>query len=927
MDARLGNVIKSKKAIILAGAGVSMATSGDALSGWNGLLLHGLFTCRRHFDQLDDKWLERKKQDLEEGTVFDKMNVASQLMYWFNRLGTETYPRWVEETIGRLTVKDASLINAIGSLNLPILTTNYDTLIEKVLGLELATWEQAEFCSQILKGKRKGVLHVHGCWKNGASMILDLSTYHQILANDFIQTLMRSMEYHQPIIFVGFGSGMDDPHFQAFLNWAKGRFLNPQTEHYILVRSNEVPKGLPDSIIPIVYGDTYADLPLFLEQFAPKKKTSRGGAKEVPPKSKEPEVIPDPVGLEAFLSGLISVNHHGATPPFPLHSAERFLQHTSNNLELAKDITLLCILPRIDRKILAAYWQRQDVARKLKELTMQCSFINHGEIAASDRMLFRHNWRKEKNPIAKDVLEQLEGILVKLEPAHLDSSEHFNWYIQFLNLQGWKQGAAAMPDLLKGLLTGILNEEDCEPVLDLARELLTIYPEEKSFALFLGNKTFELLSALQLSAYDIVFLEHFPIGNWKPLEKVHLYFVLGYAYAQKVDYRMAVYYFDLAFTLSDDFFPQPDVLGKAYLDALNGVLAHVDDPVSLGNCLQWIDKFDFRLYDLSAGLAGIYHHAKQYELAVECCRESLAAAPEDVTTWHRLLRTLSADLSDHEEAIAVYCRAPESIRQVPFLQLLIGRCYEEIEDYQQAEQCYGMVLDHAYDLSCEAYRLLAELYAERKKDAANAYFYYDHGMEEKGSGYTMLQLRVSYLSFLMEDQQPDEALSLLLSMDQLLHYHHLSMTPYMLNTVAWNLYLLNTRLDLAEKLAHRAVKLDPHIVYPVHTLAVILVRLKKWREATLYLRDWLQMVPGDLEKEEWKEYLLLFRDIVLQERQSEAEALLAAKGSPFWLAIRWAIYKTTPDGEKAVIPNDIAQVAQQVYLQLTGKAPADDFPE
>jgi len=448
-------------------------------------------------------------------------------MYWFGRLGSETYPRWVEETIGTLTVKDPSLITAIGSLNLPILTTNYDTLIEKVLGLELATWDQAEFCSQIMKGKRKGVLHVHGCWKHGASMILDLSTYHQILADDFIQTLMRSMEYHQPIIFVGFGSGMDDPHFQAFLNWAKGRFLNPQTEHYILVRSNEVPKGLPDSIIPIVYGDTYADLPLFLEQFAPKKKQLRSQPKNVPPKSKEPESKDTPVGLEAFLSGLIAEKAPDTARPFSLHSAERFLQHTSSNLELTRDITLLCMLPRMDRKILAAYWHRQDVARKLKELTIQCSFINHGDISAADRMLFRYNWSKHKDPIVKEVLQQLEGILEKLKPAHRDHSDYFSWYVQFLNLKGWQHGAGAIPELLKGLLLGILTEEDCQPVLDLAKELLVIYPEEKDFAQFLAHKSFDQLCTLQLSSTDIAFLEGVSIQDWPPLEKVCMYFVRG----------------------------------------------------------------------------------------------------------------------------------------------------------------------------------------------------------------------------------------------------------------------------------------------------------------------------------------------------------------------------------------------------------------
>ncbi|HWV64451.1 hypothetical protein, partial [Chitinophaga sp.] len=160
------NAIRSKKAVLVVGAGVSLATTHDSLAGWDGLLRNGVATCKSHFpDSLDEKWVERRYRDLEEGDVYDKLNVATQVMDRFRKRGEGVLQTWLEATIGKFTVKNRELIEAIGALKLPVLTTNFDTLIEKVLGRESAVWNNPELCSQIIKGLSKGVLHMHGHWK------------------------------------------------------------------------------------------------------------------------------------------------------------------------------------------------------------------------------------------------------------------------------------------------------------------------------------------------------------------------------------------------------------------------------------------------------------------------------------------------------------------------------------------------------------------------------------------------------------------------------------------------------------------------------------------------------------------------------------------------------------------------------------------
>ncbi|MGF6928265.1 tetratricopeptide (TPR) repeat protein [Chitinophaga sp. W2I13] len=937
MDKRLLKAIRSNKAIVLAGAGVSIATTNDPLSSWNGLLRHGVMTCKNHFsDKPDEKWIERRYRDLEEGDVYDKLNVATQVMDRFGKLGKELFEAWLERTIGKLTVKDRKLIDAIGGLKLPILTTNFDTLIEKVLGRDSVIWENPELCSQIIKGKSPAVLHVHGCWKHPETIVLDLKSYGRIGADDFIQTFLKSIEYHHSIIFMGFGAGIDDPNFQGFLNWAKGKFLNSQTQHFILVRAGEEPKDLPDNIIPIVYGESYEDLPGFLQQLVaknrrpgrPRKNAKYFNFSPVPVANNVEEPVKNAWAHKLVSGGAgnkIPASEGNVRPV--MQSAEGFLEYASSNMELVKDVMFLSMLLQIDEKVLALYWPGIDVTQKLNELSSQHPFISNGRVGASDRKLFRHNWEKGHNPIAQEVLTRLDKIIETLRvDVNFKTNDYFNWYLQFLNVKCWTSGVAVIPHLVKGLLAGVLTGKNCQVIMELAMEVVEFHPDEKSFAGFLENRSFTDLESLQLKWVDLCFLESLYIAEWYPMERAILYFVLAYGYYVIKDSRMALYYFDMAFAVSDNFLPEVELLAKAYLDVVLAVLPIADSLMMLNNCLQWIDKFNLSSSGLYRELAMVYHHAKEYEKAVSLWKKYLELEPTHVTTYEELITTLTFRMGEHEAAITVFKEAPVSIRDRPLLKLLISGCYQRLKNYTQAVKYYRMVIDHDYDAKGAVYCLLAELYVNNLNDPDLAEDCFVMAIREKGSNYETLCCKLSYLQFLMDTDQPEKATSLVLLMEQLLNegYHRLSAD--VLNNAAWHLYLLNLKLDLAEKISSRAVELEDNPELYVHTLSCILVRRNKWIEAKRHILKWVAYTNDDVVKDRWDDYLPLFRDAVIANKQTMVERLLKEENSRLWIIIRYALLKTTIKGRASVIPESIISQVEVVYQQLISKESPGEFP-
>ncbi|MEZ2440798.1 hypothetical protein AB6805_03705 [Chitinophaga sp. RCC_12] len=429
-----------------------------------------------------------------------------------------------------------------------------------------------------------------------------------------------------------------------------------------------------------------------------------------------------------------------------------------------------------------------------------------------------------------------------------------------------------------------------------------------------------------LEKTDIAYLEAVQGNQRQQQEQISFYLILAYSHYALGEPRMAVHYFERAFTLSDDYFPQGDILAKVYLDALHAVAAQTGNLSLLNNGLEWAEKFEFSAFNVQKELAAIYYLAKDYHTAAVLWSQHLQNVPDCVTTCHHLVKVLS-DQRRYEAAIAVFKHAPASVQQVSFLQLLVGHCYKETGEYAEAEKLYKAAMSAPGSDQCQPMCALAELYAESLTDYQLAHTWYQQAVDQKGSSYDLLQAKISYLRFLVDQGETSIAVSLLLFMEQQLNYNYLRLPARDLNRVAWCLYLLNTRMDLAAKFARRAVDLDPHVMDHVHSLVAILIRLREWEKVTPHVRHWLKFSDDETVKASWNDYSLVFQDTIMQDQQATMEALLYDKTSHCWRAIRCALYKTSEYGETVAIPDDIYPVADQLYKQFIFRDMPRIFPE
>ncbi|HWV66219.1 hypothetical protein [Chitinophaga sp.] len=428
-----------------------------------------------------------------------------------------------------------------------------------------------------------------------------------------------------------------------------------------------------------------------------------------------------------------------------------------------------------------------------------------------------------------------------------------------------------------------------------------------------------------LERTDIAYLETLQGNNYPRREQVSLYLLLAYSHCEISEPRMAIHYFEQAFILSDDYFPRGAMLAKAYLEALHTVVAQTGDVSLLSNGLEWAEKFEFITFNVHRELAAIYYQAKDYDTAAALWTQHLQNDPHCVSTSHVLISTL-LDLCRYEAAITVYKNAPSAVQEVSFLQLLAGHCYKETGEYAEAEKLYKAAMAASYNPRCLPVCALAALYAESNTDHSIAHTWYRQAVEEKGSSYDMLYTKICYLGFLVDEGETGDALSLLLFMEQQLHYNYPRLTAYDLNRVAWCLYLLNTRLDLALKFSRRAVEQAPYARDYVHTLVALMVRLREWEAVTPRVERWLELSDDDIVKTLWNHYSLVFQDAIIQDQQVALGILLTGQDSECWRAIRCALYKTSEFGEMVEIPEDIYPVAEQLYKQFIFRDMPRIFP-
>jgi hypothetical protein len=273
--------IAARTAVVIVGTGVSVAGSDRApTASWNGFIESGLKRAVAFNPSLPSKWYEHLRADLSFATEEDYLPgtfaVADQITSALGGNDGGEFKAWLRDDIGSLKVAGPeahALISAIGSLGIPILTTNYDGLLEEALRRVTTTLHDTSNSQLVLQGAISNVLHLHGYWDAPETVVFGGLSYGAMLGNEASIAIEHMLVGARSIIFVGCGEGLADPNFESLRAWLSQLFSDSEMRHYRLCRSSEVKKlaqlHQAERIIPVSYGDTYGDLEPFLRSLAP----------------------------------------------------------------------------------------------------------------------------------------------------------------------------------------------------------------------------------------------------------------------------------------------------------------------------------------------------------------------------------------------------------------------------------------------------------------------------------------------------------------------------------------------------------------------------------------------------------------------------------------------------------------------------------
>src|ERR1043165_3383161 len=141
LEADLRERIARRRILVIAGSGVSIgATRGANAASWPGLLKLGTACCRKLNPALDQAWEKRLLGEIASGDLDDTLSAAEKISRKLQAPGGPEFRRWLSEPVGDLRLRDAGVLEALRDLQVPLATTNYDDLLEKVTRLPAVTW-------------------------------------------------------------------------------------------------------------------------------------------------------------------------------------------------------------------------------------------------------------------------------------------------------------------------------------------------------------------------------------------------------------------------------------------------------------------------------------------------------------------------------------------------------------------------------------------------------------------------------------------------------------------------------------------------------------------------------------------------------------------------------------------------------------------
>jgi formylglycine-generating enzyme required for sulfatase activity len=282
LEGDLRGLIARKEVVLVVGTGVSVSATGNApTASWKGLLLSGVKWCQGLKPDLPARWVERRNEDLEQGTTAEMIAAADLITDELRSVSPGEFEKWLEEKVGALRIKDRSVLEALIGLGLPFTTTNYDHLLEEATAQPPVSWTEPGKVERLFRSWNSGsfqmgVIHLHGSWDQPESVVLGVKSYEAVKNDEPIRTLLKSLRLGRSLLFVGCADGLSDPNFGNFLTWTRSVFADSPFRQFCLVRESEREKlqaqhPSAERLFFLSYGEEFKDLVPFLKTLVPKK--------------------------------------------------------------------------------------------------------------------------------------------------------------------------------------------------------------------------------------------------------------------------------------------------------------------------------------------------------------------------------------------------------------------------------------------------------------------------------------------------------------------------------------------------------------------------------------------------------------------------------------------------------------------------------
>jgi tetratricopeptide (TPR) repeat protein len=298
-----------RQVVAVLGAGVSIASAPnykDVLS-WVGLLKNGSKQCPDldRKSEIDDLWMDYDKcSQAGRGSLL--IGIADKLVHGFGGQESDKFEKWIKGVFGNIEYdsNEEELVQALMDMDVPLLTTNYDTIVEKILDYPSVNIEERHQVESVIAGDEKGIIHLHGMWTNPKRIVLDWNSYREAKEDYFLQYLQDQASMGRNLLFVGFGSGIYDPNFSSWIERIFKTIPDSYYNKYMLITKGQ--SDIPKGIIPLCYGNEgeYAKLPAFLRSLMPQD----GSPQQMRRLSRAPVCFGRDTEIDQLVSSLIKEN-------------------------------------------------------------------------------------------------------------------------------------------------------------------------------------------------------------------------------------------------------------------------------------------------------------------------------------------------------------------------------------------------------------------------------------------------------------------------------------------------------------------------------------------------------------------------------------------------------------------------------------------